>query len=309
MRRRRLRQPDRGAGQTAAPSQTAAPNQAVCSSVADVQQAAGALRALDPANTTVTQVQAAFTDLQSATSGLASAASAASSADQEALSSAVDGLRSAAQSAAESVAAGESPQKALAAVGAAAVPVEQAADALGPDCPGTGGTTTGVTSQAPADERVGGGLSAGGGRVRGSSTAPRSQSKAAGGLIEAGDELGARAMPAVVGALGGQATTTAASPGSAQRTTRTDARGPAWASSSRRPSAAASTCVPRLRAAETTVLPPLSADMMPISPARLATATPAPAATTPLAVSSRDGAIEKEPSALPLIRKAATPPF
>ena len=124
-------------------SQTAAPNQDVCSNVADVQQAAGALRGLDPANTTVTQVQSAYTDLQSAVSGLTSAASGASSADQEALSSAVNGLRSAAQSAAQAVAAGESPQQALAAVGAAVVPVEQAADALGPDCPGTGGTTTG----------------------------------------------------------------------------------------------------------------------------------------------------------------------
>ena len=91
----------------------------------------------------MTQLQAAVTDLQSAAAGLASAASTASSADREALSSAVDGLRSAAQSAAGSVAAGESPQQALAAVGAAAVPVEQAADALGPDCPGAGGTTTG----------------------------------------------------------------------------------------------------------------------------------------------------------------------
>ena len=130
MRRRRLRQPDRGAEPDAAPSQE------VCSSVADVQQAADSLRGLDPANTTITQVQAAFTDLQSATSGLASAAAGASSADQEALSSAVDGLRSAAQSAAQAVAAGESPQQALADVGAAVVPVEQAADALGPDCPG-----------------------------------------------------------------------------------------------------------------------------------------------------------------------------
>jgi hypothetical protein len=124
-------------------SQTAAPSQDVCTNVADVQQAAGALRGLDPANTTLTQVQSAVTDLQSAASGLASAASASSSADQEALSSAVDGLRSAAQSAAQAVAAGESPQQALAAVSAAVVPVEQAADALGPDCPSGGGTTTG----------------------------------------------------------------------------------------------------------------------------------------------------------------------
>ncbi len=134
---------DDSEGQTAAPAQTAASSQEVCSSAADVQQAAGALSGLDPANTTATQLQTAVTDLQSAASGLASAASAASSADREALSSAVDGLRSAAQSAAQGLAAGESPQQALAAVGAAVVPVEQAADALGPDCPGTGGTTTG----------------------------------------------------------------------------------------------------------------------------------------------------------------------
>ena len=127
--------------QTAAPAQTAASQ--VCSSVADVQQAADSLRGLDPANTTATQLQTAVADLQSAASGLASAASSASSADREALSSAVDGLRSAAQSAAQGVASGESPQQALAPVGAAVVPVEQAADALGPDCPGTGGTTTG----------------------------------------------------------------------------------------------------------------------------------------------------------------------
>ena len=49
--------------------------------------------------------------------------------------------------------------------------------------------------------------------------------------------------------------------------------------------------------------------MRPISPARLATATPAPAAATPLAVSNRDCETENEPSALPLTRKAATPPF
>ena len=134
---------DDSGGQTTAPSQTAAPNQEVCAGVADVQQAAGTLTALDPANTTLTQLQTAVTDLQSAASGLASAASAASSANQEALSSAVDGLRSAAQSAAQDVAAGESPQQALAAVGAAVVPVEQAADSLGADCPGGGGTTTG----------------------------------------------------------------------------------------------------------------------------------------------------------------------
>ena len=130
-------------GQTTAPSQTAAASQEVCSSVADVQQAAGTLGALDPANTTLTQLQTAVTDLQSAASGLASAASAASSADQEALSSAVDGLRSAGQSAAQGLAAGEPLSQALADVGAAVVPVEQAADALGPDCPGAGGTTTG----------------------------------------------------------------------------------------------------------------------------------------------------------------------
>ncbi len=80
---------DDSEGQTTAPSQTAAASQEVCSSVADVQQAAGTLGALDPANTTLTQLQTAVTDLQSAASGLASAASAASSADQEALSSAV----------------------------------------------------------------------------------------------------------------------------------------------------------------------------------------------------------------------------
>jgi hypothetical protein len=134
---------DDSGGQTTAPSQTAAPSQEVCADVADVQQAADSLRELDPANTTLTQLQTALTDLQGAASGLASAASGASSADQEALSSAVDGVRSAAQSAAQDVAAGESPQQALAAVGAAVVPVEQAADALGPDCPGAGGTTTG----------------------------------------------------------------------------------------------------------------------------------------------------------------------
>ena len=55
----------------------------------------------------------------------------------------MDGFRSAAQSAAQGLAAGESPQQALADVDAAVVPVEQAVDALGPDCLGGGGTTTG----------------------------------------------------------------------------------------------------------------------------------------------------------------------
>ena len=60
--------------------------------------------------------------------------------------------------------------------------------------------------------------------------------------------------------LAAKATAAASSPGSAQRTTKTDARGPAWASISRRRWASTLTCVRRLRAAETTVLPPLSAD-------------------------------------------------
>ena len=124
-------------------SQTEVPNQEVCASAADVRQAADALRGLDPANTTLTQLEAGASDLESAVSGLTAAASDASSADREAFASAADELRSAAQAAVQAIAAGGSPQQELAAVRDAAVPLEEAADALGPDCPDGGGTTTG----------------------------------------------------------------------------------------------------------------------------------------------------------------------
>ena len=105
----------------------------------------------------------------------------------------------------------------------------------------------GVTCPPPADESPGGGRSAGG-RGRGFVRGRQQPVVPAGGLIEAGDELVVRAMPALAGAFGRHRPTAAASPGSAQRTTNTDACGPASASTS--PKRWASACVcPAFRAA------------------------------------------------------------
>jgi hypothetical protein len=111
-------------------SQTAA-NEALCAEVADAQEAASAVTSLDPANTTLTELESAATSLTDALGDLRSAASDASSADQEALSSAVDGLQSAIQGFGD----GESLSQDLSAVATALAPVEQAVDDLGADCP------------------------------------------------------------------------------------------------------------------------------------------------------------------------------
>ena len=69
-----------------------------------------------------------------------------------------------------------------------------------------------------------------------------------------------------------------------------------------------STCDARVWAAPVTLLAPFNADIVPSRPAIMATLTPTTAAPTPLAVTTRDWVSFREPSALPLITRAAASP-
>jgi hypothetical protein len=123
-------------GGSSATTQTA-DDQAVCESAAGVQQAAKQITALDPKNTTVSQLTAATTSLASSVKDLGATAKGAASDDKAALQSAAAGLTSAVKGF-----GGQSVSEDVQDVKAAIPPVQQAVKGVAPNCT-TSGTATG----------------------------------------------------------------------------------------------------------------------------------------------------------------------
>ncbi len=124
-------------GGSSATTQTA-DDQAVCESAVGVQQAAKQITALDPKNTTVSQLTAATTSLASSVKDLGATAKGAAADDRAALQSAAAGLTSAVKG----FGGGQTVSEDLQSVKAAIPPVQQAVKGVAPNCT-TSGTATG----------------------------------------------------------------------------------------------------------------------------------------------------------------------
>jgi len=119
-------------------SQTSS-NEAFCASLTEVQGATADLKALDPTNTTLTEVATKAANLLSAGTGLLAAAKDDVSIDKTALSQAWDNVKAAIK---DIPGSGQSASQAVASLKTALQPLDQAASDLKPNCDGTGTTTS-----------------------------------------------------------------------------------------------------------------------------------------------------------------------
>lgn len=119
-------------------SQTSS-NEAFCASLTDVQDAATGLKALDPTNTTLTELATKATSLLTAGTGLLSAAKDDVSIDTAALGQAWDNVKTAIT---DIPGSGQSASQAVESLKTALEPLDQATSDLRPNCDETGTTTS-----------------------------------------------------------------------------------------------------------------------------------------------------------------------
>lgn len=123
---------------TGATTSQAAADAAFCASLDDLEDAAGDLRSLDPANTTITQLTTAATGLGAAWADVRAAAGDARDIDSAALQDAWSGVSAVIQ---DLPGSGSTPSEAAQALADSLAPLEDAADELRPECDAVGTTT------------------------------------------------------------------------------------------------------------------------------------------------------------------------